>query len=99
MTCSWKTTKNFNFINIDGLPLFNSSDVELWPILGFIKGSSSPVVIALQSGSEKPYCIDSFLKYFLTEYQSLLEIGIDTKRGKLEFSLKCLSCDAPTRVF
>ena len=92
-------TKISILVNIDGLPLFKSSDVELWPILGFIEGSSSPFVIALWSGSGKPSCVDGYLEDFKREYQSLLESGIDTERGTLEFSLKCFTCDAPACQF
>lgn len=40
-------------VNIDGLPLFRSSTVNLWPILGMIKElpDSDPFVIGVYSGS------------------------------------------------
>ena len=87
-------------INVDGLPLFKSADVEVWPILGLIEDSNSPpFIIALWSGSGKPNCVDDFLKDFLTEYASLSETGIETERGMLQFSLRCFSCDAPARQY
>ena len=54
-------------VNIDGLPLFKSSDVEVWPILGTVN-RGDPFVIALWSGSGKPQSVLEFLKEFLTEY-------------------------------
>ena len=39
------------------------------------------------------------MKEFLTEYKTLLEIGIETERGVVEFDLKCFTCDAPAREF
>ena len=86
-------------VNIDGLPLFKSADVELWPILGLIQGASSPFVIALWSGSGKPNYVGDFLQDFLTEYTTLSETGIEIEEAILEFSLKCFSCDAPARQY
>jgi len=42
-------------INIDELPLFKSSSVQLWPILGLLLSvpMKEPVVIALYSGEKK----------------------------------------------
>ena len=85
-------------VNIDGLPLFKSSDVEVWPILGTVNGGD-PFVIALWSGSGKPQSVLEFLKEFLTEYNTLCHSGIETADGVVEFELKCFSCDAPARQF
>lgn len=39
--------------NIDGLPLFKSSQTQFWPIQGSFNGSN-PFIIALYCGEEKP---------------------------------------------
>lgn len=43
-------------VNFDGLPLFRSTNVSLWPILGRIKEipNSNVFVIGLYSGVAKP---------------------------------------------
>ena len=51
-------------VNIDGLPLFKSSGVQLWPILGRVCSpfESEPFVIGLFSGKQKPGNIDEYLE-------------------------------------
>ena len=86
-------------INIDGLPLFKSSDLEVWPILGRINGGT-PFVISLWSGSGKPTSLDEYLKDFLSEYDALCQSGIEIREAEVvTFDLQCFSCDAPARQF
>ncbi|KAG7459049.1 hypothetical protein MATL_G00227080 [Megalops atlanticus] len=45
-------------LNVDGLPLFKSSSLQFWPILGLLQGVvRKPVVIALFCGNSKPNCL------------------------------------------
>lgn len=59
-------------LNIDGLPLFKSSFVQFWPILGLLKGAViKSVVIALFCGNSKPNCLVKYLRYLVSELDEL----------------------------
>jgi len=49
-------------INIDGLPLFKSTSIQLWPILGLLVSvpMKEPVIIALFCGPNKPQSANDF---------------------------------------
>ena len=54
-------------INIDGIPLFRSSQTSLWPILGMIREICGEVIpIALFSGQKKPP-LEPYLHDFVAE--------------------------------
>lgn len=55
-------------INIDGIPLFKSSRVQLWPILCKIvniKEKTQPFAVGIYLGTTKPSCIKDYLKDFI----------------------------------
>ena len=56
-------------INIDGIPLYRSSKIQFWPILGRIANcnDSSPFVISVYCGYSKPLNLQSYLATFLEE--------------------------------
>ena len=85
-------------INIDGIPLYKSSGLQAWPILGAFH-DSHPFLIAIFCGSKKPSNCDDFLQDFLQEYEDL-KIQHLTFRGK-QYKIKIHSvlCDAPARQF
>ncbi len=60
-------------INIDGLPLFKRSTVQLWPILGLLVTipMKEPVVIGAYCGPKKPSSATEFLSDFVNELQEL----------------------------
>ena len=60
-------------INIDGLPLFKSSRIRLWPILGLLLSANmkEPVVIEMYCGHTKPSSTEEFLKDFIAQLQKL----------------------------
>ena len=53
-------------INIDGLPLFKSSQVKVWPILCSITNVmlKDPFVVGIFSGKSKPGNLEEFLAKF-----------------------------------
>ena len=52
-TNNYTDRKNNLMFNVDGLPLFKSSSLQLWPVL--IRFSSfKPVLVALYCGYKKP---------------------------------------------
>lgn len=84
-------------VNIDGLPLFTSSDAGFWPILGFDKDiMMEPVVIACFFGKGKPD-IEPFLKDFVQEANQLSYISLAGKR--VPFLLENFIADLPAKAF
>ena len=70
-------------INIDGLPLFKSSNAQFWPILCLVKQPAvkDSVVVCLFSGQSKPAV--NFLDEFVCEtcwYCKSPEIVVSTCR-------------------
>ena len=83
-------------INVDGLPLFKSSNSQFWPILGSFDGFHV-FVIALFYGESKPNSVDEYLNDFLEELEKLKLNGIQFNSQKLSLDIKCFLCDAPAR--
>lgn len=74
-------------INVDGLPLFKSSDIHIWPILAAVNNGDS-FMIALFCGSSKPVPVDGFFEDFLVEHTSLIKNGIKIWRDMKQFEIK-----------
>ncbi|ODM87632.1 hypothetical protein Ocin01_19050 [Orchesella cincta] len=84
-------------INIDGLPLFKSSAVHVWPILGYVVGvSCEPFVIGLYCGSKKPGSVNKYLEQFVQEFISLKEKLL---LRNIDLQLHSFICDAPAKAF
>ena len=81
-------------INIDGLPLFKSSTVQLWPILGLLVSvpMKEPVVIGAYCGPKKPSSATEFLFDFVRELQEL-EAGFCFGDKNLKIQLHTVVCD------
>ena len=84
-------------VNIDGLPLFKSSLLQMWPILGMFL--SDVFIVALYCGKSKPHPVDDFLKDFVLEVKHLCVAGIAFNKRNLKFRLGVFICDAPARGF
>lgn len=72
-------------INIDGLPLFKSSKMQLWPILGCIN-NSEPFVVSIFCGDRKPP-LEEFFEPFVNEVLQENQI-----------TLTKVICDSPARA-
>ena len=90
-------------VNIDGLPLFKSTNYQFWPILGMI--TDPPVkhlfTIGVYGGNHKPSDLShsQYLDDFVSECQNLEINGICVNGSVLEFKLHSIVCDAPARSF
>lgn len=64
--CFGNSHLNIQF-NVDGLPIFKSSNMQLWPILGILKGMSceKPFTVGIYCGSQKPSNVDEYLSDFM----------------------------------
>ena len=85
-------------INIDGLPLYNSSNRNFWPILGKFHCSRKPFVISIFCGEGKPPVLE-FLSPFIDEMRTLQTSGICIDSTFYKVNLKYVVCDAPARAF
>ncbi len=85
-------------INIDGLPLFKSSNSQFWPILGCFN-NLDVFVIALFHGCSKPHPLSDYLEDFLAELDKIQVDGITHGGKRYAFKICCFSCDAPARCF
>lgn len=88
-------------IGIDGLPLFKSSLIGLWPILGKIINLTVECVfpIGIYCGNKKPLCINSFLHDLINDLKDLFSNGILYKNRVIQFKIRAFICDAPARAF
>ena len=84
-------------LNIDGLPIFSSRKIQLWPIQVSIDNIKSicnqPFVAGMFCGVQKPQDLD-FLKDIVAEILTLSDRGVLGKQVRL----KNIICDAPARA-
>ena len=67
-------------VNIDGLPLFKSTNAQFWPILGRF---GNLFVIALFYGNTKPTPVEEYQDDFLEWFDKLKHDGLTFKSHKL----------------
>ncbi|XP_051967505.1 uncharacterized protein LOC127632781 isoform X1 [Xyrauchen texanus] len=89
-------------VNIDGLPLFRSNNVSLWPILSRIKEipNSNVFVIGLYSGVIKPSNVQEYLNEFIQDVKVVVQEGI--QYNYVHFTVAApdaFICDAPAGAF
>lgn len=88
-------------VNIDGLPLFKSSNAQVWPILGLIDNVSQhhePIIIGIFSGSSKPTPVNDYLQDFVREVKDLYEHGLYISERHYSFKISSFICDTPARA-
>ena len=86
--------------NIDGMPLFKSSGVCIWPILCTVLESSSrePFVVGVFCGVSKQPSMQAFLNDFVDECRDVVATGIVIGDHLLSVELNSFVCDAPARA-
>jgi len=87
-------------INIDGLPVSKSTNLQLWPILGIFKGSvnEDPFTIGIYEGHQKPKNVDEFVEDFVNEMKCLQNVGITLDGHQYFIAVHSFVCDAPARA-
>jgi len=88
--------------NIDGLPLYNNSSQQFWPILGLIVHNgyeSNPFIVAVYSGDSKPQNSNTFLEDFVQETIFLIQNGLNIGQRNFKLEIAGFSCDTPARSF
>jgi len=87
---------------VDGIPLYNSSHLQFWPILCQILGSSFQHVFAVSvfCGTSKPPSLRNFLGPTVRELKALHQEGLLFNGKHFETVLiDSFICDAPARSF
>nr|CAK26778.2 TPA: transposase domain-containing protein [Tribolium castaneum] len=88
--------------NIDGIPLFNSSNKQFWPILCRVHLNQvkiKPFPVALFYGDSKPFSIFEYLNEFIKEINQLTSEGLQINEFRFEIRVMCITCDAPARSY
>ena len=85
-------------VNVDGLPLHKSTNVQFWPIVCTVD-TREAFIVALYQGDKKPNDVNEFLREFLQEYDHLHANGLEINGKHFAITLKCWVCDAPARSF
>ena len=89
---------SFQF-NIDGLPLYNNSEISFWPILvKKVSDSMSPKVVAFFCGKGKPSLHD-FFSQFATEINYIKTNGVTINSHLCSIHITNFVCDAPAHAF
>jgi hypothetical protein len=96
-------------VNVDGLPIFRSTGIQLWPILGRIQNTdelfalpvkdSYPFVIGVYQGRSKPTDVAEFLHDFVEDLKSLESSPIVYSKNCVHpFKIAAIICDMPART-
>lgn len=88
-------------MNIDGLPLYKSSNKQFWVILVkvFYKPDVyEPFPVAIFYGTSKPP-LDLFLQDFIQEFNNLHEVGLTVDEKHFTVDIQCFICDTPARAY
>lgn len=89
-------------INVDGLPLYNKSLIQLWPILVQILHDDyycKPFAVGMFCGDSKPASVSEFLHDFTTEAAKLIEEGVEIENTLYKVEIAAFVCDTPARAF
>lgn len=88
-------------VNVDGIPIYNSSSLEFWPILVRSKNlkNQTPFAVAIFCGRGKPDTIEMFLKEFVDECSIIFKNGIVSSNNEYGIEISFFTCDAPARAF
>lgn len=86
--------------NVDGLPLFNSSRDQFWPILFNVHGMNNipAMTIGLFYGQSKPHRVEEFLEPFVSELIRIVDTGLLINGFLLSVTIRAFICDTPARA-
>ncbi|XP_043483546.1 uncharacterized protein LOC122512008 [Leptopilina heterotoma] len=89
-------------INIDGLPLYNKSSIQVWPILVQILHPDyycKPFLAGIFCGDSKPEDVEEFLYDFVEEIKEEIPNGVEVNNKKYDVEISALVCDMPVRSY
>ncbi|XP_058128342.1 uncharacterized protein LOC131291487 [Anopheles ziemanni] len=94
-------TKSSSQVSIDGLPLFKSSNTQLWPILIKVEELvDAPVMlVGVFGGQAKPENIEQYLRPLVLEVNDLQQRGLQFGDKQVHFKLRAIVADSPARAY
>lgn len=103
-TCFKQLNRNLDIsinINIDGLPLHNSTTKTFWPILFNIHEYPHirPMAIGVFFGESKPKNLTYYFRPFVDEIHKFIKNGLEINGFKLSIKIRCFIADSPARAF
>ena len=84
--------------NIDGLPLYKSSGLNMWPILMKIDSVFRPMPVAVFLGNGKPI-LSKFLEKLVGELKTITSFGLVCGSYIVKFAKILFVCDAPAKSY
>ena len=82
--------------NVDGVPIFDNSRKEFWPIVGRFD-QCPPFLIALWYGVGKPLNMNKYLEDFVNDVINLMELGVSIEGKRYTVYLRSGHFDSPAR--
>ena len=89
-------------INIDGMPLTNSTRSCLWPILAMVNEipEIGVIMIGVFHGTSKPNNLHEYLQSFISDLKSVMKDGFVFDGRMIKVNIPdAFICDAPARSF
>lgn len=88
-------------INIDGSPLFKSTNNQIWAILGEINNlcNETPFVIGIFTRQIKPSNLNDFLQRIIDDFKELTDNSSDLNDKHFNVVLDSVNCDALAKAF
>ena len=89
--------------NVDGVPVFNSVNYSIWPILGSLVSpvKSDVFTVAVYGGNSKPDDFNAFMQPLVDELQQIdADVGFPVEHlgVKVEVAVENFCCDAPAKA-
>lgn len=85
--------------NIDGIPLYKSSSLQFWPILGAVCNTNYVFAVAVYCAKHKPDNLDEYFEQFILEVNKLQVEGLQVGGRRIKINIGAFICDAPARAF
>ncbi|KAM7293416.1 uncharacterized protein ISCGN_026546 [Ixodes scapularis] len=88
-------------VNVDGLPLFDNSSQQFWPILAMVSETrdQGPFPVGVFSWTKKPANVQEYLEEFVKELNQAQQEGVECLGKKWHVAIRAVVCDYPARVF
>lgn len=89
-------------IHVDGMQVFISSQVQIWPISVKVfhrKYNCEPFAAAIFCADSKPRNVAEYLQDFIDEANHLTAHGISLQGKKYSFQILAIIADSPARSY